>query len=183
MSVDGVTGAEGRPGPGAVLAADLDAATQKRARRRDLAPLAGLRPFLRAHWGDAALAGLFLTLSTSATLGATFAARALADLGFASHSAGAIGRYFLVLAGVLALLALATAGRFYFISKLGERVVADIRVALYANVMTLDQAYFLKVRTGEVLSRMTTDLTIVENMVGASVSVALRNLPDRGRAP
>ncbi len=157
-----------------IEAAAPEVVAQKRG--RDLKPLAGLGPYLGLHWPDAALAGVFLTLSTAATLGVTFAARALADLGFASHSAGAIARYFLVLAGVLALLALATAGRFYFIGKLGERVVADIRVALYANVMTLDQAYFLKVRTGEVLSRMTTDLTIVENMVGASVSVALRNL-------
>ncbi len=157
-----------------IEAAAPEVVAQKRG--RDLKPLAGLGPYLGLHWPDAALAGVFLTLSTAATLGVTFAARALADFGFASHSAGAIARYFLVLAGVLALLALATAGRFYFIGKLGERVVADIRVALYANVMTLDQAYFLKVRTGEVLSRMTTDLTIVENMVGASVSVALRNL-------
>jgi ATP-binding cassette subfamily B protein len=86
-----------------------------------------------------------------------------------------IGRAFLVLAAVAVVLALATGARFYFITKLGERVVADIRGALYGHVMTLDQAYFLKIRTGEVLSRMTTDLAIVESMVGSTISVALRN--------
>jgi ATP-binding cassette subfamily B protein len=73
------------------------------------------------------------------------------------------------------VLAVSTGGRFFFVTKLGERVVADIRAALYGHVMTLDQAYFLKVRTGEVLSRMTTDLAIVESLVGSTLSVAARN--------
>jgi len=145
------------------------------ARRRDLKPLARLGPFIRAHIADAVLAGLFLIVSSSATVGLTFAVRAMADKGLSSHSADMIDRSFLELAGVAAILAVSTAGRFYFITKLGERVVADLRAALYAHVMTLDQAYFLKVRTGEVLSRMTTDLAIVESMVGATISVALRN--------
>ncbi|HEY5107515.1 MAG TPA: ABC transporter transmembrane domain-containing protein [Caulobacteraceae bacterium] len=144
--------------------------------RRSLQPLAQLGPFIGAHRIDAVLTGGFLAFSTTATIGLTFAARSLADRGLASHSAGEISQYFLILALVIAVLALATAGRFYFTSKLGERVVADIRVAIYGNVITLDPGYFLETRTGEVLSRMTTDLTIVENMVGASVSVALRNL-------
>jgi ATP-binding cassette subfamily B protein len=156
--------------------AQPDAEAGGRARRRNLEPLAQLAPFLRAHWRDAGLAAMFLVFSSSATIGITFAARSLADGGLASHSAAAIGRRFWLLAMVMAALALATAGRFYFTSKLGERVVADMRVALYRNVMSLDQAYFLKTRTGEVLSRLTTDLTIVETMVGSSVSVALRNL-------
>ena len=143
--------------------------------RRNLQPLAQLAPFIKAHQIDALLAGVFLVFSTSATIGLTFAARSLADRGLASHTADEIGRYFLILALVIAVLALATAGRFYFTSKLGESVVADIRVAIYGAVITLDPGYFLTTRTGEVLSRMTTDLTIVENMVGASVSVAVRN--------
>ena len=143
--------------------------------RRDFTPLRRLDPFIKAHWGDAALSGLFLTLSTAATLGLTFAVRAMADQGLSSHSAELIDKAFIFLGVVATVLALSTGGRFYFIHKLGERVVADLRTALYAHVITLDQAYFLKIRTGEVLSRMTTDLAIVEAMVGATVAVAIRN--------
>jgi ATP-binding cassette subfamily B protein len=124
---------------------------------------------------DAALAGMFLIVSSSATIGLTFAVRMMSDRGLASQSASLINHAFLVLALVAAVLAISTGGRFYFITKLGERVVADLRTALYGHVVSLDQAYFLKVRTGEVLSRMTTDLAIVESMVGSTISVALRN--------
>src|SRR3954471_20486803 len=175
MSAEGQANARARPGEGALLAAGLEAEAQQRAGRRDIRPLSHLLPFVRAHWGDAALSLFFLLFSTAASLGLTGAARLLVDKGFASHSPAILGRYFILGAGVVAILAAATAGRFYFITKLGERVVADLRIALYRHVLTLDQAYFLKLRTGEVLSRMTTDLTIVENMVGSSVSVALRN--------
>ena len=145
------------------------------ARRRDLRPLGRLGPFIAAHRLDALLAGLFLLVSSSATVGLTFAVRLMADKGLSSHSAAMIDRAFLTLALVAVVLAVSTGGRFYFITKLGERVVADLRAALYGHVMTLDQGYFLKVRTGEVLSRMTTDLAIVESMVGSTISIALRN--------
>ena len=74
-----------------------------------------------------------------------------------------------------ALLAVASGGRFYFVNRLGERVVADLRQRIYGHVLRLDQAYFLSTRTGEVLSRLTTDTAIVETMVGVNTSVALRN--------
>jgi ATP-binding cassette subfamily B protein len=175
MSVEGRVDVRARPGEGALLAAELEAAAAGRPARRDLKPLSHLVPYVRAHWGDAAASLGFLLVSTSATLALTAALRYLVDNGFASHSPRQLGRDFIIFATVVLVLALATAGRFFFITKLGERVVADLRIALYRHVLTLDQAYFLKVRTGEVLSRMTTDLTIVENMVGSSVSVALRN--------
>ena len=146
-----------------------------RARRRDLSPLARLLPYVRAHRADAFLAGFFLLVSSSATVGLTFAVRLMADRGLSSHSVLVIDETFGLLALVALLLAISTGGRFYFITKLGERVVADIRAELYGHVMSLDQAYFLKVRTGEVLSRLTTDLAIVESMVGATISVAMRN--------
>ncbi len=157
------------------VASESEIAPDVPARRRDLRPLTRLGPFMGAHVGDAILAGMFLLVSSAATVGLTFAVRLMADKGLASRSAPMINQAFLVLALVAAILAISTGGRFYFITKLGERVVADIRAALYGHVMTLDQAYFLKVRTGEVLSRMTTDLAIVESMVGATISVALRN--------
>jgi len=155
---------------------EITAAIAGRPRRRDIRPLAHLAPFLRAHWGDAAWSVVFLLVSTSATLGLSGAARLVVDKGFSSGSAARLNRAFLILIAVAGVLAVATALRFYFISKLGERVVADLRTALYRHVLTLDQAYFLEVRTGEVLSRLTTDMTIVESMVGSSASVALRNL-------
>ncbi len=98
------------------------------------------------------------------------------DKGFAAGSAAAVNRYFIGLVAVALVLAAATALRFYFVSKLGEGVTADLRKRLYAHVLTLDQGVFLDLRTGEVLSRLTTDTTIVETLVGAQASVALRNL-------
>ena len=131
---------------------------------------------MKAHWGDAAAALFFLLVSTSATLGLTAAVRMVVDKGFAATSGGRLNETFVVLLGVAAALAVATALRFYFISRLGERVVADLRTALCRHALTLDQAFFLKVRSGEVLSRMTTDMTIVEGVVGSAASIALRNL-------
>src|SRR5579872_1574568 len=167
--------AEGRPGAGEVLAAQIDAAAERRERRRDLRPLASLVPFIAAHWKDAAASVVFLALSTGATLSLTAALRLMADQGIGGHTAQSVNRSFLIAATIATTLALATAGRFFFITRLGERVVADLRRALYRHVLSLDQAFFLSVRTGEVLARLTTDLTIVENMVGSSISVALRN--------
>ena len=167
---------EGRPGVGAELAQSLTEAAARRPRSRNVRTLGRLWPFVRAHWGFAAAAGFFLLFSTSATLGLTGAVRLIIDKGFGSGSAEALNRYFALGAGVVAVLALATALRFYFISVLGERVVADLRKAVYRHVLTLDAAYFLKTRTGEVLSRMTTDITLIETLVGTSASIALRNL-------
>ncbi len=144
-------------------------------RRPALAPLARLMPYVAAHRGDATLAGLFLLASTGSTLGLTFAVRTMADRGFASHTAVEVDATFALLAIVAGVLAVSTGGRFFFIHRLGERVTADLRAALYDRVVTLDQGYFLKLRTGEVLSRMTTDLAVVEALVSATVAVALRN--------
>ncbi len=144
--------------------------------RRDLKPLGQLWPFVRAHRGDALLSVCFLVFSTAATLALSGAARMVLDKGFASASRENLNNTFVVLVGVAVNLAVATALRYYFITKLGERVVADLRIALYRHVLTLDQAFFLRVRSGEVLSRLTTDMTLVEGVVGSSASIALRNL-------
>ena len=166
----------GRPGAGAALVAEIGAEKAKRGRSRDVRPLRRLAPYLAAHRGDAALAGLFLVFSTASTLSLTGAARLVTDHGFAAGSASAVNRYFLLAVGVAILLALATAARFYFVSKTGERITADLRRDLYAHILTLDPAFFLQTRTGEVLSRMTTDVTLVESMVGTTASIALRNI-------
>jgi len=153
-----------------------DAAAARRPGRRDLRPLAGLAPYIRAHWKDALASAGFLLVSSGASLTLPLILRLLIDQGIGAHTAAALDRFFGLAALDAAVLALATAGRFFFITRLGERVIADLRQALYRHVMALDQAFFLTTRTGEVLSRLTTDMTIVETMVGSSVSVALRNL-------
>jgi ATP-binding cassette subfamily B protein len=167
---------DGRPGAGAVLAADITKGMKRRGKSRDIRPLRRLTPYVLLHKGDAIGAALFLLLSTAATLSLTGAARLVTDYGFASASQAAINRYFLIAVAVAVTLAVATALRFYFVTKLGARVVADLRTALYRHVLTLDPAFFLATRTGEVLSRVTTDVAIVENLVGSAASVALRNL-------
>jgi ATP-binding cassette subfamily B protein len=153
----------------------VDAAA-RRPRRRDLRPLAGLAPYIRAHWKDALASAAFLIVSSGASLMLPLILRLLIDQGVGAHTAAALNRFFGLAALDAGVLALATAGRFFFITRLGERVIADLRQALYRHVMALDQAFFLTTRTGEVMSRLTTDMTIVETMVGGSVSVALRNL-------
>jgi ATP-binding cassette subfamily B protein len=166
----------GRPNAGAQLTETMMAAADRRPKRRDLKPLRNLLPFMARHKAEASVAGVFLVLAAGATLSITGAARLLVDGGFSQGTTEAINDYFLLLVLNAVLLAAFTAGRFYFVTRLGERVVADIRQALFRHVLTLDHAFYLQVRPGEVMSRLTTDLAVVETLVGASVSVAMRNL-------
>ncbi len=166
----------GRSSRGAALAGDMLKAENRRGRSRDLRPLRTLAPYVGAHKAVAAGALIFLLLSTVSTLSLSVAARLVIDHGFTSEMGAALNLYFLGGLGVAALLAVASGSRFYFVNRLGERVVADLRQRIYAHVLGLDQAYFLHMRTGEVLSRLTTDTAIVETMVGINSSVALRNL-------
>ena len=168
--------ADGRPGAGQLLESEMAAAAENRGKRRDLRPLAKLAPFLRAHMGDALASGFFLLVSAGSTLSLTLMARLLIDNSRAGETARVLDFFFLIAALNALVLSLSTAGRFFYITRLGERVVADMREAFYRHVIGLDQAFFMETRTGEVLARLTTDMTIVENMVGTSVAVALRNL-------
>ncbi len=159
----------GRTGPGAELAASMRKAGEGRGKSRDVRPLRRLFPYMRRHGGLAAAAGVFLVGSTAATLSLTGAARLVIDRGFSTAAfEGALV--------VAVLLALATALRFYLVTRLGERVTADLRRDLYAHVLSLDPAFFLHLRTGEVLSRMTTDVAVVENVAGVTISIAARNI-------
>ena len=172
--------AAGRPSAGAALAQTLEDAAARRPKSRNVGALRRLAPFVAAHWGDAVLSAVFLLISTSATLGITCAVRLLVDhLGKAQQShvqAISLNPWFALLGVVALTLAVGTAGRYFFITKLGERVVADLRKLSYRRMLKLDPAFFLHTRTGEVLSRLTTDIQIVESLVGSSISVALRNL-------
>ena len=167
---------DGRPSEGAALASQIAEAVDKRPRRKDLKPLGHILPFIVAHKANAFAALFFLLLSTASTLGLTVALRSVVDHGFVTGSSQALNRYFLIMVAVALALAAASALRYFFVTKLGEMVVADLRKAVYAHTLTLDQAYFLNTRIGEVLSRLTTDITIVETMVGSAASIALRNL-------
>ena len=94
---------------------------------------------------------------------------------FFAESLALVDAYFLAALGIAALLALGTAARFYLVTRLGERVVADIRRAIYDRVIGMSPGFYERIMTGEVLSRLTTDTTLVLSVVGSSVSMALRN--------
>lgn len=167
---------DGRPSEGAALASQIAEAVNRRPRRKDIRPLGHILPFIVAHKANGFAALFFLLLSTASTLGLTVALRSVVDHGFVTGSSEALNQYFLIMVAVALALAAASALRYFFVTKLGEMVVADLRKAVYAHTLKLDQAYFLNTRIGEVLSRLTTDITIVETLVGSAASIALRNL-------
>ncbi|WP_293764986.1 ABC transporter transmembrane domain-containing protein [uncultured Aquitalea sp.] len=154
----------------------MSSATPARPLLQRISPLLGLLPFMRPYRRRAWLALLALTVAAAATLVLPMAFRALIDQGFSSSNAGHINRYFLMLFGVAVVLALATAGRFYLVSWLGERVTADVRSAVYRHVISMSPQYFETTQTGEVLSRLTTDTTLVQTVIGTSLSMGLRNV-------
>ncbi len=134
-----------------------------------------LWPYLRSYKGTMTGAFISLIIAASATLAIGQAIRRLVDIGFSTDMAKVVDLYFLALFGVAALLAVATFGRFYFVSWLGERVVADLRRAVYDHIISLSPEFFETTKSGEVTSRLTTDTTLIQSVVGSSVSVALRN--------
>ena len=141
--------------------------------------LSGLLPFLRPYRGFIALAGLFLVLAAGATLLFPLALRSLIDGGLVGADRGdqvmALRQHFLALFGVAVALGAFSAARFYTVSWLGERVTADLRNAVYAHVVRQSPEFFETTQTGEVLSRLTTDTTLVQTVVGSSLSMGLRN--------
>jgi ATP-binding cassette subfamily B protein len=167
---------QGRPSAGAELAQNLAEAGARRPRSRNVGALRRLLPFARRHMGDAVAATGFLLLSTAATLGLSGAVRLLVDHLTSAKASTPVDRWFILMGAVAVVLAVASAGRYFFVTKLGERVVADLRKFAYAHILTLDPAFFLMTKTGEVLSRLTTDVQIVETLLSTSVSMALRNL-------
>jgi ATP-binding cassette subfamily B protein len=126
------------------------------------------------HKGHAAMAGVWLILSTAASLALTAAARGAIDNGFENDGAQ-LNLWFLLLGANALFLGFATAVRYYFVTKTGERVIADLRKGLFGRILTLDPAFYAEMRTGEVLSRLTTDIALVETLLTTSVSFALRN--------
>ncbi len=126
--------------------------------------------------GRLVMAGLALLVAASATLAIPSGFRLVIDRGFAASGGEDISRYFQYLLLIVLVLAAATATRFYFVSWLGERVVADLRVAVQSNLLTLAPRFFEENRPSEIASRLTADTSVIEQIVGTTVSVALRNL-------
>src|SRR6516165_2942165 len=145
-------------------------------RRSRLRPLLALWPFAARHRGRIALAFVALLIAALATLAVPIALRRMIDFGFAPDRIGLIDQYFAVMILVAAILAAASAARFYLVTTIGERVVADVRAAVFEHVTLLSAAFFDAALTGELISRLAADTTQIKSAVGVSVSTALRNL-------
>src|ERR1700720_3490678 len=167
--------------PGAVeplrpIAASDAAAPETDTRRRGIRPLLELVPFVARYKGRAVAALIALTVAAVATLAVPIAVRRMIDNGFDPTRAGLIDEYFGVMIMVVAILAGASAMRYYLVTTIGERVVADLRDAVFERITILSASFFDTAQTGELISRLTADTTQIKSAVGASVSVALRNI-------
>ena len=150
-------------------------ATEEREKSKKIGALQALWPFMKPYWVlmSAAVIALILTAMLSLTL--PLAVRRVVD-NFEIEETAILDAYFLAAIGIAALLALGTGLRYMLVTRLGERVVADIRMAVFDRVIDLSPAFYERIMTGEVLSRITTDTTLIQSVVGSSVSIALRNL-------
>ncbi len=161
-----------------------DARATAAAQRSSLSVLRALWPFMAPYRARVAVAAIALLVAAAATLVVPLAFRQLIDVGFAAPATapGAaaadpvhVNLWFLALFAVAVVLALGTALRFYSVSWLGERVTADLRRAVYRQVLRQDARFFETLKTGEVLSRLSTDTTLIQTLVGTSISLGLRN--------
>jgi ATP-binding cassette, subfamily B, bacterial len=146
-----------------------------------LVALLALAPFVRRYRARIALALVALVIASAATLALPLAVRRVIDVGFGEEasdaaSSGLINAYFIMLIVVVAILALASSARFYLVMTLGERLVADVRTAVFRHLTKLDAAFFDATRGGEIVSRLTADTVLVKSAFGSSASVALRNI-------
>ncbi len=143
--------------------------------RASVASLRLLLPRLRPYAARAAGAALALLLAAGLVLALGQGLRRLVDEGFAGGAPGRLDRAALLMFAVVAALAAATAARFYLVSWLGERVAADLRRDVFSHVLGLSPAFFDTARTGDVLSRLTADVSLLQALIGSSVSMGLRN--------
>jgi ATP-binding cassette subfamily B protein len=161
---------------GQEFAEQIQYAAAGRTKSRSVAPLRQILPFLKPYRLSIVVAVVALIGSSTASLLIPPALGQLVQNGFSQKLASHINQYFLPLALIALFLALASATRFYFVTWLGERVVADVRKAVFDRVIGLTPSFFEITRTGEVLSRLTADTTLIQTVVGSSASVAMRNL-------
>jgi ATP-binding cassette subfamily B protein len=153
----------------------MAATVSDRPKARSLRPLRALAPFLRPHRATLWAALFALLIASGAMLALPLAVRQLIDHGMAGGDLRTVNRYFLGFLGAALVFGVFAAVRFYLVTWLGERVVADVRTAVYRRVMHMDMTFFEVTRTGEVLSRLTTDTTLVQSIAGVGLSIALRS--------
>ena len=151
-----------------------DDTAEARPGSKQVGALRGLAPFLKPYRGMTLLAVGALVVTAGMSLLLPLAVRRVVD-GF-NEDVALLDQYFAAALGIAALLAVGTGVRYYFVTKLGERVVADIRRAVFDRVMGMSPAFFERLMTGEVVSRITTDTTLILSLIGSSISVALRNV-------
>jgi ATP-binding cassette, subfamily B, bacterial len=161
---------------GEEFASEVARVAAARGKSRSLRPLRSLAPVLRPDRFSIVIAAAALVCSSTASLLIPPAVRGMIDHGFNRAMAASIDRFFVPLIGIAGALAIFTAIRFYFVTWLGERVIADVRKAVFSHVIGLTPEFFEVTRTGEVLSRLTADTTLIQTVVGSSASVAARNL-------
>ena len=158
----------------AAQALSIDEASSER--RSKLRPLLALAPYVARYRGRAILALIALTVAAITTLLVPVAVRRMIDFGFTPKGIALINSYFSVMIAVVAVLALASASRYYLVMTIGERIVADLRRDVFAHLISLSPSFFDSARSGELISRLTADTTQIKSAAGASVSIALRNL-------
>jgi ATP-binding cassette subfamily B protein len=152
-----------------------DSKLPDRPKARSLRPLRALAPYLRPYRGVLALALIALLVAAAAMLALPIAFRYLIDEGLAAGHADTIDRYFVAFLAAAAVYGVFAALRFYLVTWLGERVTADLRAGVYASVIRMDPTFFEVTRTGEVLSRLTADTTLVQSIAGVNLSITLRS--------
>ncbi|MDM7982970.1 MAG: ABC transporter transmembrane domain-containing protein [Maricaulis sp.] len=177
---------------GSSFATQIENEQANREKGRELKPLSRLLPYVLRYPLTLFLFVIFLGLAATLTLALPGAFRLVVDCGFGGASASELctdllpnaelSTFFLAGIGLALLLGLVSALRFYFISRLGERVVADLRKNVFNHLLSLSPAFYVSTRTGEVLSRLTTDTTLIQTVVGSSVSVAIRTVVTTGGA-
>ncbi|WP_024577021.1 MULTISPECIES: ABC transporter ATP-binding protein/permease [unclassified Afipia] len=166
---DAVTGAS-------APAAGSPPETPKKSRGVKLRPLLALAPYVARYRGQAFAALVALIIASAATLVVPLAVRRMIDFGFSPEGIALINSYFAVMIAVVAVLACASAARYYLVITLGERIVADLRRDVFKHLTSLSPSFFDTAHSGELVSRLTADTTQIKSAVGASVSIALRNL-------
>jgi ATP-binding cassette subfamily B protein len=164
---------DSQPGPSPIEAPLTPLPAENRSKLR---PLMALVPYVARYRGRAILALISLTVAAITTLVVPIAVRRMIDFGFSPEGIAMINSYFSVMIAVVAVLAGASASRFYLVMTIGERIVADLRRDVFAHLISLSPAFFDSARSGELISRLTADTTQIKSAVGASVSIALRNV-------
>lgn len=154
----------------------LEEQARRRQKSKNVRPLKALMPFILQYPWRVIGAFVSLVLAAVSTLTLPVAVRYVIDNGFSGTDAAAVDIYFKAMMGVAVVIGIASASRFYFVSWLGERVTSDLRLAVYSHITKLSPSFFEVTKTGEVLSRLTADTTLIKTVVGSSASIALRNI-------